>query len=86
LTLRPYLTTSECATELGVPTRYIYDEIRAKRLVADVIDRPAAPTRTRGYACIRVYREDFDAYKRKYFARMFHDEPNNANHANNADT
>lgn len=68
--IRPYLTTRECAAQLGVTSRYIRGEIRDGRLKAEVIPRDPAPDRQRAHPAIRIYREQWDAYLGRYWPRQ----------------
>lgn len=49
-----WLTTADCARQIGVPTRYIYEEVLAGRLAAIVVPRSPAQGRMRGNRRIRI--------------------------------
>lgn len=64
---RDWLTTAEAAKQIGLPTRYIYDEAMGGRLEAQIVDRPPRQGRTRGARSIRIYPAQWSAYVARYF-------------------
>lgn len=69
-----FLTPRECADRIGierVTADHIRGEIRDGLLKAEIIHRPVRPGRTKSKPAIRVYEEDFRAYVKRYWPRVF---------------
>lgn len=64
---RPFLTTADCASALGVSVDFVRGEIKDRRLRAEVVEREPRPGRSRGNRAIRVYPEAWADYLQRYW-------------------